>query len=447
MSERPDAAREQPPPASEVPPASPAEASSPSLGLWARLDERLGLVALCPRLSEDVRLRQVGQQWQLVQISTRKVIPLDDDDVPIIRTFDGSRTIAEMIVQSMGQGSFTIEPVLTLVDRLVRAGMLNQYPPDLYMQMVNHLARLSVQRPAPRRASPAQQDVAEVLEFVSEEAARVERPAMDQDPTLVERARFLRGVTLLASLTMEEIGTLAEVADEEIWPATSDIVREGDIADRFYIIRSGEVNVTKLEKDGVRHRIARLGPGDWFGEAGILERAPRNATVRAGTSRPAQLYSFEAGTFERVIRPHVTTHGEHLVSRRRAQLDQIPLFSALAPENLDRLATVLREARAPKGTVLFHQGDQGDRFFIIIEGAVGVVKDGTPIAKLVAGDFFGETALMFTQQRTATVATTEDSRFWVLDRDSFTTFVRDALLHRRELMPTVLNRLGSGEPA
>jgi CRP-like cAMP-binding protein len=85
-------------------------------------------------------------------------------------------------------------------------------------------------------------------------------------------------------------------------------------------------------------------------------------------------------------------------------------------------------------------------FYVVVSGSVGVVKDGTPIARLVAGEFFGETALLFTDVRTATIAATEDSRFWVLDRDAFQTFVRDALLHRRDLMPTVMNRISSTEP-
>lgn len=77
---------------------------------------------------------------------------------------------------------------------------------------------------------------------------------------------------------------------------------------------------------------------------------------------------------------------------------------------------------------------------------MGDVRDGRPIAKLLAGEFFGETALLFTDERTATIAATEDSRFWVLDRSAFQTFVRDALLHRRDLMPTVLNRISSTDP-
>jgi CRP-like cAMP-binding protein len=246
---------------------------------------------------------------------------------------------------------------------------------------------------------------------------------------------------------MHSIGALADAAHEETWPAASFIVSEGARADRFFLLRSGEVAVERRSEDGESQGLAKLGPGDWFGEEGLLEHAPRNATVRAGIARPVQLYSFDQDVFDQYIRPHVTAdQGAGLVSRRRAQLEQVPVFRALASEDLDRLAGVLRDARATKGTVLFRQGDPADAFYVVVEGAVGVVKDGVPIAKLLAGEFFGETALLFTDERTATVAATEDSTFWVLDRDAFQRFLRDALLHRRDLMPTVLNRIGSTDP-
>ncbi|MCW2960819.1 MAG: regulatory subunit-like protein [Thermoleophilia bacterium] len=424
-------------------------------GLWGRLDERLGLVSMRPCLADDVRLRNIGEDWELVQISTRRVVPLDPRDVPVVRLFDGDHSIAEIIVAGIGSGRLDVEPVLRLVDRLVRTEMLAQYPPDLYRQVINHLARITARDrvrsggTAPRVALPTQ--AAQVTPAGGSatqallDAARLEHEAAV--PALSDRARFLRGVGLLAALDMHALVELAESAREETWPAASDIVEEGAVSDRFYIVRTGDVNVTRLEADGSTPRIARLGPGEWFGEAGLIAGAPRNATVRAGTSRPVQLLAFDAATFERLIEPHVTSaDGRELISRRRAQLEAVPLFQALASSDLDRLARVLREAHAPQGTVLFRQGESADSFFVIVEGAVGVVKDGQPIAKLNAGEFFGETALLFTEERTATIATTEDSRFWVLEREAFTTFVRDALLHRRDLMPTVLNRIGSSEP-
>jgi NADH dehydrogenase len=60
------------------------------------------------------------------------------------------------------------------------------------------------------------------------------------------------------------------------------IVREGDIASRFYIITSGEVEVIQ-QVDGVERQLRRLGPGRHFGELALLHNSKRTASVRAVT--------------------------------------------------------------------------------------------------------------------------------------------------------------------
>jgi CRP-like cAMP-binding protein len=60
------------------------------------------------------------------------------------------------------------------------------------------------------------------------------------------------------------------------------IVREGEIASRFYVITSGEVEVVQ-HGDGREHQLRRLGPGRHFGELALLQNSKRTASVRAIT--------------------------------------------------------------------------------------------------------------------------------------------------------------------
>jgi putative ABC transport system ATP-binding protein len=59
------------------------------------------------------------------------------------------------------------------------------------------------------------------------------------------------------------------------------IIAEGDSADRFYVIEEGEVAVSRQSPEGDEIELATLGPGQFFGEVGLLAETRRTATVRA----------------------------------------------------------------------------------------------------------------------------------------------------------------------
>jgi CRP-like cAMP-binding protein len=61
------------------------------------------------------------------------------------------------------------------------------------------------------------------------------------------------------------------------------VFREGDFPDRLYLIGKGEAEVTKDVRGDAPVVLARLGPGEFFGEIGIIGNTPRTATVRAAT--------------------------------------------------------------------------------------------------------------------------------------------------------------------
>ena len=72
------------------------------------------------------------------------------------------------------------------------------------------------------------------------------------------------------------------------------VVRQGDAADRFYVVDAGTMRVTQ-QRDGVESELRQLGPGALFGEIGLLRNVPRTATVTATT--PGILYALDADAF------------------------------------------------------------------------------------------------------------------------------------------------------
>jgi CRP-like cAMP-binding protein len=92
-------------------------------------------------------------------------------------------------------------------------------------------------------------------------------------------ANQLRQIPLFSDAADDELQKLGRFAESVEFNERAEIIREGDFSRTLLAIEEGTVEVTR----GGEH-VANLGPGDIFGEVGVLNDAVRNATVTA-TSR------------------------------------------------------------------------------------------------------------------------------------------------------------------
>jgi CRP/FNR family transcriptional regulator, cyclic AMP receptor protein len=102
-----------------------------------------------------------------------------------------------------------------------------------------------------------------------------------------------------------------------------------------------------------------------------------------------------------------------------ADLHRIPLFEGLPAADLERIAGWLEPIEVPAGWYLLNQGSSPVGFFVVVDGRVDVDREGTVVATLGPGDFFGEIALLEGDTRTATVVTATQVRALVMDADEF----------------------------
>jgi CRP-like cAMP-binding protein len=107
----------------------------------------------------------------------------------------------------------------------------------------------------------------------------------------------LSRVELLSGLSGEELTAIAKRMQREEVPPGRQVVREGDDAERFYVVLSGIFAVS--QEDLGPRRV--LQPGGYFGEVGLAMKVPRTASVRALT--PAVVASCDQAAFDELLRP------------------------------------------------------------------------------------------------------------------------------------------------
>ena len=105
----------------------------------------------------------------------------------------------------------------------------------------------------------------------------------------------LKAIPLFQNFSEEELRQIAPFAEEAHAEEGSVLVREGDYSYQFVAIEEGTARVTR---DG--ETVAELGPGDFFGEIGLLEKSLRTATVDA--TAPMKLITLTGWDMDRVAK-------------------------------------------------------------------------------------------------------------------------------------------------
>ena len=100
-------------------------------------------------------------------------------------------------------------------------------------------------------------------------------------------------------------------------------------------------------------------------------------------------------------------------------LRRVPLFAPLEPKALERIAGQLVRVEAPAGLAVIHEGEEGDRFYVIESGALVATFQDRELSHMGPGDPFGEIALLRDVPRTATVTAEVDSVLQALERADF----------------------------
>lgn len=109
----------------------------------------------------------------------------------------------------------------------------------------------------------------------------------------------LRNVPLFSGLDEAELEKLSKVSGRKRVERGAFVVRAGESTDSLYILVSGRAKVTNTDEEGREIILAWLGPGEFFGEMGLIDGSPRSANVVA--TEPCELLFLGRGSFQRCL--------------------------------------------------------------------------------------------------------------------------------------------------
>lgn len=243
---------------------------------------------------------------------------------------------------------------------------------------------------------------------------------------------FLKTVELLGGLTYAQLEALAAMLEEEHYGPNEEIVREGDVADTLFLIKSGEVTAFQsVGDDRLGKQLGVMKQSEFFGETSLESGlVTRKATVISNGH--VVMLKLDPWTPDFIGNPEHQSlcylckiMSFNFVLKVLGSMD---IFKDLRGWQKAELVDALEEEELSSGVPIIKQGSQMgglDCFYIIKSGSVKVgTYDGNNQFKVVQeklgpSDYFGEMALIKDGPRMATVITTSQTTVMKLSRNNF----------------------------
>ena len=109
----------------------------------------------------------------------------------------------------------------------------------------------------------------------------------------------LKAVPLFSSFPDEQLRMLAAVVTRKSLARSSTVMAGGDATDSLYIVLSGRLKVLMSDADGKEVILSILGPGEFFGEMGLIDDSPRSASVVS--IEPCELLAIAKRDFKKCL--------------------------------------------------------------------------------------------------------------------------------------------------
>lgn len=240
---------------------------------------------------------------------------------------------------------------------------------------------------------------------------------------------LLKNSQIFGFLEDDAIEDVSKRFSLEYYSHGEQIVHKDDEEKNFFIIFSGNADIVLREGARTR-RVASLKKGDFFGEEAILHNKPSQSTVCAmGDVVVAKLAGEDFKELAKTKSEFANFVKAYSANRALGSfLKNFGSFGALsAKESAKWLTGLTYEEPKNDGEIIFGEGDEGDKFYIVASGGVEIVRNlngtETVLVTLGEGKFFGEMALMSNAPRAATARSVGVTQLVSMDKERFTSMV------------------------
>ncbi|PAA54156.1 hypothetical protein BOX15_Mlig026382g1 [Macrostomum lignano] len=241
----------------------------------------------------------------------------------------------------------------------------------------------------------------------------------------------IRGVALFDGYDDDELLKVVEYMYNKPVRSGEVIIHCGDVGDAFYVVKRGRFRCQTVSKFSIDEsenpeQILREYENEgYFGELSLINQRPRAATVTALTD--GALWVLNALRYAWLKQRRAIFNAE----RFEQMIKSIPLFcSHLSPSLVNRLIDSIEIVNTEAGEVLCRQGEPGDAMFFVMTGEVEALIGNRQVKRIGRGQFFGERALVLSENRAATCRALDKCRLAKLSKESFGMIIPDEVVER-----------------
>ena len=382
--------------------------------------------------------------------SARKLNPFDRGLAEIsgrvkfeLKDFNGALDdFIDAFLLATDQKGESTEPVRRMINTLKRIQNIDTKDLNLLIKdRVEHL-QMCTERLEFRKENLFRLELRKDLKDIIQ---KITRDAEKRD-NLITLSAELRNLGVFQHMKDEQIFRLSKFARIQQLQTGDYVFREDDKSMDFYVVRDGEIEIRKETPFGPQI-LGKLGTDTIFGEMNFIDRTHRSSDGMAVQPSACYTFSFSAldqmmdedkemavglhWAFWRSLAEKVRDANDQLKlffqedakkgqGRKRVEgkrevqqvtvksEDKVDLFKerGLSAAEMKLLATFSSEERFREGSMIFREGEKGDKLYIVLDGRVRISKfipgvGEEALAVLDRGDFFGEMALIDDKARSA----------------------------------------------